>query len=286
MNLTFWGVRGSIPVPGAGTLRWGGNSSCVALTVPGAPPLLLDCGTGARALGQRLLAAGERDVHVLFTHLHIDHVFGLPFFGPLYVPGGRVELGVPAVSPVDAETRLGRFMNGIYHPVRLGEVPGRVAFTPIRPGPAFGMGPWELRSVGLNHPGGALGYRVTLGGRSVVYLTDTAPLARPGEGVVDGRLPPALEQKVLDLLAGADACIFDTMFTQAQYMVRQSWGHSYPEYAVALCRAAGVRRLFLYHHAPELDDDALDALDAHWMGVREGGLTVRLAREGESHDLT
>jgi len=143
-----------------------------------------------------------------------------------------------------------------------------------------------VRSVGLNHPGGALGYRVTLGGRSVVYLTDTAPLARPGEGVVDGRRPPALEQKVLDLLAGADACIFDTMFTQAQYMVRQSWGHSYPEYAVALCRAAGVRRLFLYHHAPELDDDALDALDAHWMGVREGGLTVRLAREGESHDLT
>lgn len=278
MRLRFWGVRGSIASPGEETARYGGNTACVEVSKPGLPSVVLDCGTGARKLGPVLLGRPERELHLLFTHFHLDHVFGFPFFAPIYAPSFDITITAPAFHPDGAKDRLARYLNGIFHPVRLSEVPARLHFEAIRPQRAFSCGPWEVNSVALNHPGGACAYRVAHGGHAVVYVTDTSPLSRPSEGLSAGLSPTGRELQLISLFRDADAVIFDTMFSFSEYLEKMTWGHSYPEYAVALCREAGVRTLYLFHHAPDASDADLDALAASWASHRSP--EVRLAREG------
>lgn len=283
MKVRFWGVRGSIPVPGAETSRYGGNSSCLEITPDEGPPLVLDCGTGARGLGRELVLRGTKRVEVLFTHFHMDHLFGFPFFGPIYTPSCQVNVTVPAYSSVDAQSKVGRYLNGVYHPVRLRDLAAQVRFEGLRPGRPFEVGPYRVRGVALNHPGGSTGYRIEAGGRTVVYLTDTAPLSRLDQGLSADRPPTTPEARVLDAVREADLLIMDTMFSREEYLEKMTWGHSYPEYAVKLAEAGGVKHLCLFHHAPEASDDDLDALAEHWAAY--DGLEVSLAREGRVVDL-
>ncbi|MEC8422767.1 MAG: MBL fold metallo-hydrolase, partial [Myxococcota bacterium] len=269
---------------GPATSRYGGNSSCVEVRAEGGPPLVLDGGTGIRSLGRDLVLEGPQQVHVLFTHFHMDHLFGFPFFGPVYAPGFRVEVGVQAHSEADAGNKLAQYLSGVYHPVRLSDMGDTVSFRPIRPGRSFEMGPYRVQPVSLNHPGGATGYRIDADGRCVVYLTDTAPLARPGEGLLDGRSPNGPEQRVLRALEEADLVIMDTMFSFEEYLAHMTWGHAYPEYAVALCEAAGARRLALFHHSPDRTDDELDSHAAAW-SAHQGSVQVSVAIEGALVDL-
>ncbi|MFH1467807.1 MAG: MBL fold metallo-hydrolase [Pseudomonadota bacterium] len=283
MKLRFWGVRGSIPVPGARALRYGGNSSCVEITAPGAPSFVLDCGTGARELGVELLGRPTRQLIVAFTHFHIDHTLGFPFFAPIYAPSFDVEILLPGHDPAEARGLLMEFLNGVFHPLRLADIPAPVRYTSMVPGVPRMVGSYLVRTVALNHPGGACGYRVEHGGRAIGYFTDTSPMARPDEGVLVGQAPTEAEERVIAAMVGLDALVFDTMFTREAYLERMGWGHSYPEYAVALARAAGVPQLYLFHHAPEASDDDLDALAARWAGSR--GPVVHVAREGGEVDL-
>jgi len=280
VRVTFWGVRGSIPTPGSDTRRWGGNSSCLEVRHEGADPLVLDCGTGARGLGRKLLSEPGRSLDLLFTHLHMDHVFGLPFFLPIYTPGFDVRITVPAFSPTDARAKLARYLNGVYHPTRLRDLADGVTFHAIRSGRSLSKGPLQIEALSLNHPGGSLGYRVTGGGRAVAYITDTAPFARPGEGVEADQSPVAPEQRVIAFLAGCDLIIYDTMYSREEYLEKMTWGHSYPEYAAALCRAAGCERLVLFHHLPDDSDDELDRRAEQWSTHREP--RVEIAREGQT----
>ena len=284
MKVRYRGVRGSIPVPGPSTSRYGGNSSCIEIRAEGAPPLVLDAGTGIRGLGRDLCLGGPRSVYMLFTHFHMDHLFGFPFFGPLYAPGFHVEVGMQAYSATDASNKLAQYLSGVYHPVRLADLSDNVSFRSVRPGRIFEMGPYRIDPVALNHPGGATGYRVEADGCSVVYLTDTAPLAKPGEGLVDGMRPSRPERRVLDVLREADLVIMDTMFTFEEYLAHMTWGHAYPEYAAALADAAGARRLALFHHAPDQTDADLDALAEQW-AKHEGCASVSVAMEGVEVDL-
>ncbi|MFZ5481077.1 MAG: MBL fold metallo-hydrolase [Myxococcota bacterium] len=283
MKLTFWGVRGSIPVPGPDTARYGGNTSCVEVHAAGLPSLVMDCGTGARALGQQLLRRPERELHLLFTHFHMDHLFGFPFFAPIFAPSYSLTVSAPAFHPDGARDRIGRYLNGVFHPVRIPEIPARLEFDAIRPGQPFQRGPWSVRGFALNHPGGSCAYRVELGKRAIVYVTDTAPLSRPGDGLAGGGPPNGRERQFLDLLKEADAVVFDTMFRHEEYLEKMTWGHSYPEYAASLCREAGVKTLYLFHHAPDASDADLDALAEQWASHAEPH--VRLAREGLVVDL-
>jgi phosphoribosyl 1,2-cyclic phosphodiesterase len=278
VEVRFWGVRGSIPTPGDHTRRWGGNTSCLEVRHPGLPPLVFDCGTGSRDLGVKLLGEPVRELDLVFTHFHMDHVFGFPFFAPIYTPGYQVRVTVPAYSEEEAREKIARYLNGVYHPTRLRDLPAKVTFTPIRPGHAFDRGGFTLQALALNHPGGSLGYRVEAGGRSLVYMTDSAPFARPGEGVAANQDALPREQKVIEFLEGADAVIYDTMFEESEYLEKMTWGHSYPEYAVALCAAAKVKHLVLFHHAPDAADEKIDALDAKWAAV-SGPVKVTCARE-------
>lgn len=296
MRLTFWGVRGSIPTPGPLTARWGGNSSCLCVEADSAPPLVLDCGTGARLLGEHLLQAAHadpsrpREVWLLFTHLHADHIFGFPFFAPLYSPSWRVSVGIPAWSEDEAREKLGRYVNGTFFPLRLHELPGPVSFHPVAAQHRWDAGPWEVEGVRLAHPGGAMGYRVAWpsgasGGASpaMAYLSDTGPLAPLGEGVAAGAPPTPGEERVLRLLRGCGVVVFDTMYDFDAYLTRMHFGHAYPEYAIALCRAAGVGTLVLFHHAPDATDADLDARAARYAEV--DGLRVIVAREGDTIDV-
>ncbi len=283
MILRFWGVRGSIAVPGGDTSRYGGNTSCVELASPGQPSVVFDCGTGARALGRDLLRRPEREVHLLFSHFHMDHLFGFPFFGPIFAPSFSMTVTAPAFSADGARDRIARYVNGIFHPLRLPEVAGRMEFHGIRPGRPFSRGSWEIQAFALNHPGGACGYRARIQGRSVAYITDTAPLSRPGEGLSGGGAPNGREQKFIEFLRGCDAVVFDTMFTLPEYLEKMTWGHAHPEYAVAVCRAAEVNRLYLFHHAPDASDGDLDQLGEHW--ADHTAPNVRVAREGGEVNL-
>ena len=237
-SLRFWGVRGSIAVAGAETSRYGGNTSCVEVSAPGQPTLIFDCGTGARPLGQDLFTRPEREVHLLFSHFHMDHLFGFPFFGPIFSPTFSMTVTAPTFNAESARERIARYLNGVFHPLRLPDIPGRIEFDGVRPGRTFHRGPWEIRGFALNHPGGASAYRARLNGRTMVYVTDTAPLSRPGEGLAGDDSPNGRELAFIDFLRGADAVVFDTMFTKAEYLEKMTWGHSYPEYAVSVCKAA------------------------------------------------
>ncbi len=284
MKIRFWGVRGSIPVPGAGSSVWGGNSSCVEVEAADGSSLMLDGGTGARLCGQSLLQRRVRHVHVLFTHFHTDHIFGFPFFGPIYAPSCSVDVGIPAFGSSELHNPLARYMNGVFHPVRLSDLGDRVVCRNVRPNSVFEMGPFRVTGTVMNHPGGAMGYRVEVDGQVMTYLTDTAPLARPDEGLMAGYGPPLLEQRVMELLKASDLAIFDTMFSRDEYLEKMTWGHAYPEYALRLAQEADVRRLALFHHSPEATDAELDRLDAHWRGA-EGPVSVFCAKEGEAVDL-
>ncbi|MEZ4237500.1 MAG: MBL fold metallo-hydrolase [Myxococcota bacterium] len=284
MRVTFWGVRGSIPTPGTDTQRWGGNSSCVELQAEGSSPIVLDCGTGARKLGFKLVGESARELDLVFTHLHMDHVFGFPFFVPIYTPGYSVRVTVPAFSEEEAREKLARYLNGTYHPTRLREVPATVSFHPIRAGRSFQAGAFTVRAIALNHPGGAMGYRIDApSGASMAYLTDTAPFARPGEGVAAGRDPMPAEQRILDFVKGCDLVLYDTMYDYQEYLEKMTWGHSYPEYAVAMCRAARVPRLALFHHLPDASDEYLDGLARRWEGHEDPEIIV--AKEGDSVEV-
>lgn len=222
----------------------------------------------------------HREIDILLTHYHIDHVIGFPFFLPNYTPGYSVRVSSPALSTEDAKNKLAQFLNGLYHPVKLRDMMERVSFSPIQPGMTYQRGVFEVSTCRLNHPGGSVAYRVSAGGHSIAYVTDTAPFAKPGEGVTSGRKSPVLEQQVIQFLSGADVVIYDTMYTKTEYLQKMTWGHSYPEYAKAVCQSAGVKHLILFHHSPDATDDELDSISTFWSSNQSP--RVSLAKEGST----
>lgn len=278
MELTFWGVRGSIPTAGPHTARWGGNSSCVEIRSGALPPMLFDCGTGARPAGADLVRRPGRAIHVWFSHFHMDHLFGFPFFLPIYTPGYQVTVHVPAYTNDQARSKLARYLDGTLHPVRLADLPSAVAIEATRARRRTEVDGWTVDSVSLQHPGGSIGYRVNDGRHSAAYVTDTGPFARPDEGLSVGLPATRAEARIVEFLRGCDMVVYDTMFERNEYLDKMTWGHSYPEYAMALCREAGVGTLVLFHHHPDATDDDIDALAARYAGQQ--GPRIVVAREG------
>ena len=240
-------------------------------------------GTGARLLGRALCAEGVRKVYVAMTHTHMDHMMGLPYFDPIFNPECRVHMGLPAASSEEARERVGKYLNGIFHPLSIEDLGSNLRFYGVPSGETVQVGPYTLSTIRLVHPGGTLGYRVQAGGYTVCYLTDTGPLAHPGQGLVVGSEPSTLEADLVEFVAGADLMIMDTCFDQDEYHKHLSWGHAYPEYAVAVGVAAGVKEVVLFHHNPDASDDALDALGEQWS--THTSPVVSLAKEGRVVNL-
>ena len=246
-SLRFWGVRGSIACSGARTVRYGGNTSCIEVRC-GERLLIFDGGTGLRYLGQTLKNPVDADLYL--THTHFDHVCGLPFFKPFFDPNNRWRLWAGHLAEGMTLRRvLGEFMMSPLFPVPPQVFRARMEYREFKAGDTLGAGPGvAVRTATLNHPDGATGYRVEFGGRSLCYLTDTE------------HVPGAPDRNILDLIAGADLVIYDSMYTDAEYDTYVGWGHSTWQEGVRLCRAAGVKRLAVFHHDPEHDDDLLDGI--------------------------
>lgn len=250
MNITFFGVRGSTPCACASNRRYGGNTSCVSIERPGAEPIVLDLGTGLRFFGETQPLDGTFRGHALVTHLHWDHVQGLPFFVPAHRAGARFDIYGPVEDGLGVEAAFGEFMRPPYFPVGIADLAGDIAFHDIDEGEHQIAGA-AVVARRVPHIGPTFGYRITIEGRVVVYLPDH-------QQPLDGSL--AVADSVLELCDGADVLIHDAQYTPDEFALKAHWGHCTVEYALAVAAEAGVSRLVLFHHDPDHDDEGMDRL--------------------------
>ncbi len=263
----FWGVRGSIAAPGPSTARYGGNTSSIEVRC-GGRLLMFDAGTGMRYLGNGLVAEAPLDTDIFFTHTHFDHVCGLPFFKPFFQPENRFRLWAGHLGGgITLHRVLREFMMAPLFPVPPEVFKAGIEYRDFKAGetltPASGI---AVRTAVLNHPDGATGYRIEYGGKSVCYVTDTE------------HVPGAPDRNVLGLIQGADIVIYDCMYTDEEYAKSYvGWGHSTWQEAVRLCKPAGVKKLVVFHHDPDHDDDKLDAIGREVAAAMPG---AAMARDG------
>ncbi|MGE0352617.1 MAG: MBL fold metallo-hydrolase [Gemmatimonadales bacterium] len=279
--VTFWGTRGSIPTPGPQTARYGGNTACVAVAGPGDDLVILDAGSGIRPLGLELVKASRNGIRadILVSHTHWDHIQGLPFFKPLNVKGNTVRIFGAAQEGISLESILDRQMDPMVFPIPLRALAAELTVTEVSEA-AFEVDGFRVESFRLRHPGTTLGFRLTpvRGGPPMAYLTDN----ELGEGG-SYEVPDDWRRQLVRFLGGVETLIHDGMYSDALLAQRAGWGHSSPRQAVALAAECGVRRLVLFHHEPENDDDEIDRmLEEARVDARAAapGLTVEAAREG------
>lgn len=287
MHVTFFGVRGSCPCAGLEYRRVGGNTSSVLVSVDGEPPLVLDLGTGLRALGESLQESGRYgrplEANALLTHLHFDHILGLPFFSPLHERGAHLTLFGPSPEGEFLRTALERAVRPPYFPVKMAEFGGEIEVRELsgfaEPGAAepIELGSLTVRAGRVPHPGNTLGYRIETGGRTLVYLPDhQAPSDRS-----------TVPEEIRVLCDGADVLLHDAQYTDEEFETKPDWGHSTLGYAARVAAECGVGRLFLFHHDPSHTDRDLAALLRSVRRLPDARRLkeVTVAREGTTVDV-
>ena len=268
MRIRFWGTRGSIPTPGERTVRYGGNTACVEVRDQTDHLLVLDAGTGLRELGLKLNGTSPLTVDLFLSHLHWDHIQGIPFFRPAYDPKSTLRLYGPTQHQ-PLRDLLGLGMDDPFFPVDLDGLPVQLEIHEVQSGSRRVVGPYTVSATTIFHPAPALAYRIEADGRSVVYATDT-------EDPFSGKLNP-----VIELARNADVLIHDGQFLDDDF--KPGWGHSTIAKAIEVASQAGAKRLVLYHHDPDRSDDALDRIGAETQRHADAlgnGLRVTVAREG------
>jgi len=274
VRVQLCGVRGSTPAPGRDFVRYGGNTSCVAIAWDGAEPtLLLDAGTGLSRVSRKLEGRPFRGT-ILLGHLHWDHTQGLPFFRSGDQDGSAVRLLLPAQGEESAEALLGRGMSPPHFPITPGQLRGAWSFGHVEEG-EFDIEGFTVLAREIPHKGGrTFGYRISDGLHTVAYLSDHHPYTL-GEGP-DGFGP--YHEAALTLAADVDVLIHDAQYTAEEFPARRAWGHSAIDYAVGLAQAAGIGQLVLFHHDPRRTDDEIDQIA---QSLRSAPVLVTLAREGD-----
>ena len=265
-SVRFWGVRGSIPSPGPTTLKYGGNTSCVEMRC-GRNLLIFDAGSGLRELGRKLAESGPVEADMFLSHTHYDHLVGLPFFIAAFQSSNRFHVWAGHLLPERTiEAVLRTFMAEPLFPVPLDIFNCQMTFQDFRAGETLSPRPGiNIRTVALNHPNRATGYRVEYGGKSVCYVTDYE------------HTPGALDPAVVKLVEGADLMIYDATYTDAEYPRFKGWGHSTWQEGVRLAKATHVKAIALFHHDPTHDDAMLDEIAREAAREFPGAI---VAREG------
>lgn len=276
LNVTFYGVRGSTPCSDERLSRYGGNTACVVIDQPGHQPIVFDLGTGLRFYGIESCGCPSATVPfrgtALVTHLHWDHVQGIPFFAPLLCDGAELDLYAPAQEGESLGEVVRGFLSPPYFPVEVDALPGEIRFHDTEPG-SFRVGDALVTAAWVPHVGPTLGYRVELGGRSVAYVSDHQ---QPGVGSTE------VDPAVLELCRDVDVLIHDAQFDDAEFAQRSDWGHCTVEYAVEVAAQAGCRTLVLFHHDPSHHDVRVDELlvEARELAAARGVPEVVAAHEG------
>lgn len=264
-TVKFWGVRGSIACPSPDHVVYGGNTSCIEISI-GDDVIILDAGTGIRSLGQNLKARGTSQATLLLTHTHWDHINGFPFFAPAFDPNFRLRImaGHLAGKPGGIRAVLANQMENPTFPVPLTAMRGILNFEDFRAGDSFEpFSGVTVRTAPLRHPNGATGYRIESRGVSVCYVTDTEH--QPGQ----------LDDNILGLIKGADLVIYDSTYTDEEWPDKVGWGHSTWQEGVRLARAAGAKKLVIFHHDPDHTDDFMAKLEDEARRTWDGTLVAR-----------
>jgi phosphoribosyl 1,2-cyclic phosphodiesterase len=283
LSIRFWGTRGSIPSPGPSTVRYGGNTPCLELRTTDGWLIILDAGTGIRELGRVLLETAQgRPIagDIFLTHAHWDHIQGIPFFAPLFRKGNHFTIWGSKSLQTSIDRVVRDQMSPVVFPVSFEELQARIDFQELAEERRMGNG-YAVSSMGVRHPGGALGYRFSSGndeGGALVYISDN-------ELSMEARYDdaPGWRAKLVEFVRGASVLVHDTMYTVDEYRSFIGWGHSTHEQAVDLALEAGVKRLVLFHHRPERSDDEVDRCveNCRALVAQQGGtLGVQAAAEG------
>lgn len=270
MELTFYGVRGSCPCPSEANRRYGGNTACVALAEEDGPPIIFDLGTGLRAFGETQPVDGSFVGTALVTHIHWDHVQGLPFFPPADRDGARLDIYGPQQDEGSLADLFDGFMRPPYFPVTCADLRGDIRFHEVLKDEIL-IGPAKVTVRPVPHNGPTVGYRVAWDGRVITYISDhQAPLGL--DSVADS---------VIELAQGADVLIHDAQYTRSEFEEKSHWGHCTVDYAVRVAAEAGARKLALFHHDPSHGDERMDELLVEAAALGEPhGLEVLAAFEG------
>ena len=277
MQVTFHGVRGSTPCHGDDVSKYGGNTSCVSLAIPGAPPVIFDMGTGLRYFGATQPCDGTFRGTCLLTHLHWDHTQGLPFFAPMLEAGAELDIYAPVQDDgCSVAEAFGTMIKPPVFPVSLSQVPGTFRFHEV--GDAeFTIGEARVLARVVPHVGTTLGFRVEWKGQSVAYISDH-------QQPYDGSL--RVSDGALELADGVDLLIHDSQYTPEEFVRKFNWGHCTLDYAVWFAGHARVKTLAMFHHDPMRNDDAVDGLAAvAEVEARQLGVRLVAAREGLTLDV-
>jgi phosphoribosyl 1,2-cyclic phosphodiesterase len=277
VKVTFWGTRGSIAAAGPSTHGYGGNTSCVQVMGRDGTCLILDAGTGIRALGYELPGDVTR-VDILLTHLHMDHIQGLGFFAPLFRSGIEVHLWGPPSATLDLRARLSRYLSPPLFPVQLRDIASGLELHNAPEGPTR-IGDFQVTAATVIHPGPTVGYRVAEDGVAMAYLPDHEPAL----GATDFPGSPEWTSGH-DLAAGVDLLVHDAQYFPDERPARVGWGHSSTTETAAFAKLAGAKRLACFHHDPAHDDATLDRLVTE-VGAAAPGIEVSGAREGETLEV-
>jgi phosphoribosyl 1,2-cyclic phosphodiesterase len=282
VKLKLWGTRGSIPAPGPETIRYGGNTSCVGVTLSDGSVLALDAGSGIRCLGLSLPDEATR-LHVLLTHLHLDHILGLAFFAPAFRPRTELVIWGPASPEASLRDRIARYISAPLSPVEVRELPCDVSFRHC-PESEWEIGPARIRAASVAHRGPTLGYRIDDGESSLAYIPDHEPAL--------GADIEALEEDWISgfgLAHDASLLIHDGQYADAEYPEHIGWGHSSLSHAISFARRSRAAHTVLFHHDPLHTDERLDRLgeEARHQWEAAGGTpgAIELGVEGSEPKL-
>ncbi|MDD5248429.1 MAG: MBL fold metallo-hydrolase [Rhodocyclaceae bacterium] len=295
MKIRFWGVRGSIASPGPHTVRYGGNTTCIEVRTDDNTLIVLDGGTGIFQLSQTLLKEMPLTAHVFITHTHWDHIQGLPFFIPIFVPGNTVRIhgAYDIVSGSGIEQVMNVQLQYSYFPVREAELKARIEYETLTVGAPFAVGDAVVSNVMLNHPVIDLGYRVDCNGKSVFFTGDHEPWYNiydpaDAEYAEYQRIIDEKQDAVVAAIRGVDVLIGDSSYTAAEYPAKRGWGHGTFDSTIALGRRAGAKKVICTHHEPTRFDDDLEKAFHEALARNPGGAgdaEVLLAREGMEIEL-
>ena len=272
MKIRFWGTRGSIPSPGPSTFRYGGNTSCVQVTLNDGTLIVLDAGSGIRPLGKSL---GKAHGTLLLTHYHWDHIQGFPFFDSVYIPGNEFQVLGPEFNGLGPREYLSNQMIAPYFPATVAQMTALSGFKTM-PNEPIRLGSATVTATRVSHPSVTLGYRIEADDEVFVYISDNE---------VDVA-PPVVLANIVELAGDADILVHDCQYTEAEYAGKHGWGHSTPRQATKIARDAGVHELVLFHHDPTHNDEQVEALADEARRLTALSVDISIAREGDVIDLS
>lgn len=289
MKIKFWGVRGSIPSPGPNTQRYGGNTTCIEVRTDDHDLIILDGGTGIFPLAQQLLKELPLTAHIFNTHSHWDHIQGLPFFIPIFIPGNTIYLygAFDPISGAGPERIMNIQMQYSYFPVREAEIQSRMHYLTVMPREVINIGRTSITPTLLSHPVVNLGYRIECNGKSLFFTGDHEPhynIYEPDDDGFEEYQALIDEQRVsiVDAIRGVDVLIADSSYTIDEYPDKKGWGHGTFDSCIELAQSAGVKILYCTHHEPTRSDDDLEKVFAEAVARHAcKNLDIRLAREGD-----